>query len=305
MFETINLNALVWPKYILNPNYGIHYGRGRGPFVDAVANGFGLFVCAAACGVATRNWSRPRARSLAAVIGVLCFVGTFLTLQRSIWIGVAVGTLVTLLAVRRLRRYFIPTTLLLAIGIVGALVLIPGLAGKVQGRANQVGPIYDRKNLLTAGFNMLKTRPLTGFGWDRFQSDSLLYFQQNQNYPLTATKNGVHNFLLLYAVELGLPGLTLWALGVLLGVGGAMVSRGPPDLGPWRVALLALFLMFIVVANAVPPTLFSNLSLWLFAGVAFSGRYAMSARPTDARSHMGTAALQTVPALPPNRAAAP
>ena len=48
-------------EYILSPTYGIHQGRGRGPFADAVANGFGLYVCALASCVAVAQW-RGRAR---------------------------------------------------------------------------------------------------------------------------------------------------------------------------------------------------------------------------------------------------
>src|SRR5205085_1804298 len=44
LFETVHLNALVFPRYILNPNIGTHFGRGRGPFVEAVTNGTALFV---------------------------------------------------------------------------------------------------------------------------------------------------------------------------------------------------------------------------------------------------------------------
>ena len=65
LFEMIHLNALVFPRYILNPNYGIHYGHGRGPFVEADANGFACFVCAAACGIAVASWSGRWTRILA------------------------------------------------------------------------------------------------------------------------------------------------------------------------------------------------------------------------------------------------
>ncbi len=273
-FETVHLNALIYPRYILNPHYGIHFGRGRGPFVEAVANGFALFVCATACGVAIATWSRRWARLLAALVGLLCLVGSFLSLERSVWIGVGAACIITMLAIRRLRPYFVPVAAVLGIGVVAALTMIPGLSASVSERANLVGTIYDRENLTVAAINMIKARPLTGFGWQRFQDDSLLYFRQNQNFPLTATKVDVHNFFLSYAVELGLPGLALWAFGLLMGVGSALLTRGPPDLGPWRVALLGTLISFAVVSNSVPPSLFPNLSLWLLAGVAFSGRYA-------------------------------
>lgn len=274
LFEMTHLNALVWPRYILNPQYGIHYGRGRGVFVDAVANGFALFVCATACGVAVATWSSGWARTLAALIALLCFVGSFLSLERSVWIGAAAATIAMMLSARELRRYLVPVVVVGALAILAALAYIPGLRSAASTRANEVGTIYDRENLTVAALNMIEARPLTGFGWQRFQDDSLLYFRQSQDYPLTATANGVHNFLLSYAVDLGLPGLALWLAGVMAGVGSALLTRGPPDLRPWRIALVGVVVIFAVVSDSVPPSLFPNLSLWLFAAVAFSGRYA-------------------------------
>ena len=67
--------------------------------------------------------------------------------------------------------------------------------------------------------------------------------------------------------------MTLWILGVLFGVGGALATRGPPDLKLWRVGLLAVATAYLVVLNAVPPTAWPNRSLWLLAGVVYSGRY--------------------------------
>jgi hypothetical protein len=78
---------------------------------------------------------------------------------------------------------------------------------------------------------------------------------------------------LTYAVELGLVGMTLWVLGLLFGVGTALATRGPPDLVRWRVGLLAVATAYLVVMNSVPPTAWLNRSIWLFAGVVYSGRY--------------------------------
>ena len=269
----MHVNALVWPRYILNPHYGLHVTRGRGPFADPVTNGFALFVCAAVCGVAIATWSSRSARALAALIGLICLAGSFLSLERSVWLGAAAACTITMLSIRRLRPYVLPTAAVLVIGFVASITSIPGLGSSVSARLSQASSIYDRENLAEAALNMIKARPLTGFGWQRFQDDSLLYFRQSQSFPLTATTFAVHNFLLSYGVDLGLPGLTLWAFGLLAGLSSALRTRGPPDLSPWRVALLATVVMFAVVSNSVPPSLFPNLSLWLLAGVAFSGRY--------------------------------
>jgi putative inorganic carbon (hco3(-)) transporter len=274
IFEMIKLDALVWPKYIVDPNFGIHRGRGRGPFADAVANGLALFTCAAACGIAVATWRDRRARAVAIAVGLLCIAGTFLCLERSVWIGAVLGTTVAMLAIRGLWRYFLPVVAAIAVVIAASLAFLPGLSATVHDRLHNNMTIWDRQNLTRAAVNMLEVKPLFGFGWSRFQSDSADYFEQAFDYPLTATGAGVHNTPLTYAVELGLAGMTLWLLGILLGVGGALSTRGPPDLFPWRVALLAVAMAFLVVANAVPPTAWANRSLWLLAGVVSSGAYA-------------------------------
>ena len=288
LFEMIHLNALVFPRYILNPNYGIHYGRGRGPFVDAVANGFACFICAAACGVAVATWTGLRSRILAGLTGILCLVGAFLSLERSVWIGAVAAIVITVMATRQLRRFAVPLATAIVIAVVAALALIPGFRATVDKRINDSSSTYNRQNLAVAGLNMIKARPLTGFGWGQFESHSLLYFRQSQNYPLTDEyRYGLHNFVLTYAVELGLPGATLWGLGLLLGVGSALLTRGPPDLQYWRAALLAAAVIFVVVADAIPPIGFPNLSLWLLAAVAYSGRYAQPSTSKAAKASAG------------------
>jgi putative inorganic carbon (hco3(-)) transporter len=269
VFEMTHINALVFPRYILNPTYGIHYGKGRGPFVDAVANGFACFVCTVGCAIALYTWRRRGPRWVAAVVAILCIVGTFLSLERSVWIGAVVAIVVTMFVTPRLRRY-VPAGVAIVVVSVGApLLASPALRNLVQARLHDVGPVYDRENLTVAAVNMIKARPITGFGWERFQDVSTDYFRQSQNYPLTATTAGIHNYALFYAVGLGLPGATLWAAGLLVGIGSALLMRGPPELAPWRVGLLAIFVVFVVVSNSVPPTLFQNLALWLWAGVVF------------------------------------
>ena len=279
LFDAVHLDALVFPTYILDPNIGIHFGRGRGPFLDAVANGFALFVCAAACGVAVRNWSRPGAKLIAVFIALVCLAGAFLSLERSVWIGAVAGIIISMATTSWLRPYLLPVLATTAIALGGAFALIPSLDQSVNKRLNQVSSVWDRQNLTVAGLNMFEARPLTGFGWQTFQADSRLYFRRSQNYPLTAVGFGIHNFPLSYLVELGMPGFVLWIAGVVLGVGGALLTRGPPDLAAWRAGLIAVVVMFISVAFSVPPTLFPNLALWLWAGVVFSGRYA-ELRPT-------------------------
>jgi putative inorganic carbon (hco3(-)) transporter len=272
LLEITGPKALVFPSYIVNPAYGIHFGYGRGPFADAVANGFGLYACALACLVAIRLWRNAAWRAFAAAVAVLCLVGTLLTLERSVWISTVLASLALLLAAGSTRRALAPIVLVGALSIVGALTFIPGLSAKVTTRTNDQRTVWDRKNLTRTAVGMIEARPLFGVGWGRYLDTKDAFVKQSPDYPLTATSEPLHNVALTYAVELGLVGATLWALSLLLGVGGALLSRGPPDLQPWRVGLLGLFVFFLIEESFVPPTVFQNLCLWLWAGLVFAGR---------------------------------
>jgi putative inorganic carbon (HCO3(-)) transporter len=276
IFEYVHLDALVWPKYILDPNYGIHAGRGRGPFVEAVTNGYALYVCAVACAVAAWRWRARRSHVIVATaVALISIAGTVMCLERSAWLGAVLGTIVAGAAARDARRFLPVVVATLVVVVAASVVVVPGLRDKVTQRSNDKGTIWDRKNLNRAAFNMIEARPLVGFGWDEFLEHDQDYFQQAADYPLTnVSTTNIHNSALTYAVGLGLIGVLMWLACLLTGVGGALASRGPPDLYPWRIALLAVATSYLVVTNFTPPSVFPNFSLWLFAAVAWSGRYA-------------------------------
>jgi O-antigen ligase len=285
LFEAVHLDALVFPRYINDPTYGIHAGRARGPFVEAVENGTGLFACCVVSLIAVASWRRPGPRALAAAVALLCAVGTIFTLQRSVWLATAVAAAVALVGVRSLRGWIVPAVALSVAAVAVTLAVVPGLNAKVAERRSQQVTLWDRENLSSAALDMVDERPLTGFGFDRFRSDSREHFQQASDHPITAFGERVHNVFLGYAAELGLVGLSLWlgALGAAACV--ALGSRLlPPDVELWRRGLPAFLAYVVVVTNFVPPYAFPNLALWLWLGVVWSGLGRQEARlPVPAR----------------------
>jgi putative inorganic carbon (hco3(-)) transporter len=270
LFQTLHLDALVFPKYILSPDYGIHLDRARGPFAEPVTNGAGLFTCAVAAAVAFSIWRSQVQRILAAGVCGLCLFGTFLTLQRSVWVATVLASAVVIATNRRLRRLALPLLGAAAVMVVGALLLIPNLASHVDQRKNDQGTVWDRENANRAALNMVDKRPLFGFGWGEFDDVGIEYFELSSDYPLSRTV--VHNLFLGLAAELGLVGLTLWVAGFLFGVGGAILTRPPPELRAWRTGLIAIAAFYVVVVNFVPPVVFPNLIIWLWAGIVWAGR---------------------------------
>jgi O-antigen ligase len=278
--EGVGLNRLVLPSYIRNPNIGLHYGRARGPFLESAADGLSLYMCGVAAVLGMRVWQSRGARIACAVVAGLCGLGVIFTLTRAVWVAAVVGTLAAILVSPRTRNLIAPTVIIGVVVVLAVVFFVPGLSSKVQGRAQDQLPVWDRYNTNDAAVRMVEAKPIFGFGWQTFVSKGPAYLRQASSYPLTGAGNEVHNVFLSHAAELGLVGFLLWTLALFSAVGGAIVRRGPPDLAPWRSGLVAIFVAFLVVANLGPLSYaFPNLLLWTWAGIAGADHYL---RPLDA-----------------------
>ena len=299
--EALGIDSLVVPKYILDPTVGIHEGRARGPFTEAVGMGLALFGCGTSALVTVALYRQRWLRAATLAIALLCAVGILLTLTRAIWLGAMLATVVTMLAAPGLRRHLLPTAATAAVIVLGALTLIPGLGERADERRGDQLPVWDRLNTNAAAVNMVGARPLLGVGWDRFDEESATFFRQGDYYPLTGEHAGVHNVFLSRAVELGMLGALLVIAGFVFGVGRAIVTRGPPELAPWRFGLMAIAISWLVAANLGPlPYAFPNLLLWTWAGVVMGGRSEPSAAPPLAQRGKEPAELRSSPAPAPS-----
>jgi O-antigen ligase len=278
LFETIHLKALVFPRYILDPSIGLHSDRARGPFLEAEANGMALYGAAVIAVIAAFRWRKPHpwAAAAAAAVALICAAGTLFSMQRAVWIGAVLATIIAPLVFYQVRRWVLPAVAVVPVIVIVSFALIPGLAAQAGARKDAERPVWDRKNLNAASLRMIEARPLFGFGWEKFRDKSSPYFQQAENYPLTAGRQSLHNAFLSNAVELGLVGTSLWIFALVMTVGAAILTRGPPELEPWRIGLVAYTVMWIVVANFTPlERPFTNILLMTWAGLVFAGRYAV------------------------------
>ena len=289
LFETVGPRALVFPKFILNPDLGIHGDRARGPFLEAEANGIALYFCGAAAVIGTSVWrGRPGLKFAMVAVALLCALGCLFTLSRAVWVAALVATLVAWIGFGHASRGVLKPLAAGAIIIAATFFLIPGFSSKASERFSNQPSLWDRSNLNSAATNMIEAKPLFGFGWARFSSDSQPYFQQAPDIPLTAVGPGpctgntsnatgqwqpactsvAHNSYLSNGAELGLIGLALWIASLSFAVGGAVLRRGPPESLPWRAGLLAVALMWCGVVFFTPlEGPFSPELLWLWAGL--------------------------------------
>jgi O-antigen ligase len=272
--EATHANVLVVPKYILDPQFGIHADRARGPFVEAVGNGLGLFCCAVAAVLAARLWTTPRARAVAWAVAAVCVAGIPVTYTRSVWIGAIAAVVVTMAVTARLRPWLVPALGGVAVAIGIAVLTLPSFGQKLEKRYHEQGPVYVRENTNRAALNIIASNPVAGAGWNRFVPASLDEFRIVGDAPPSAgIGEPAHNVYLSRGAELGLLGGGLWALGLLLGLGGALVRPVAAVLRPWRPAYVAILTCWAVVGMLAPlDYTFPTLLVWVWAGLLAARR---------------------------------
>ncbi len=320
VMEGLHVYRLVLPSYIANPNYGIQFGRARGPILESTGDGFSVFVGAVACAIGLTTWRRPATRVFLVGTIALDVLTLFFTLTRSVWIASVVGSVVGLLMHPRTRRVVLPALMAGAVVVASMLAVSTSLRNHVIGRTESQSPVWDRQNTDLAALKIVSEHPIFGVGWENFVNVSPQYMVQQQGYPITGIGIEVHNVFLSHAAELGIPGLLLW----LLAIGGAArrallpwrardlwatrldAVRAPPRLHPdadpdldvWRLGLLAIGVAFGVIADLAPfSQALPNTLLWLFLGIVASPYTSVLRRPARA-----TADLSTRAPGPPERA---
>jgi O-antigen ligase len=212
-FEHFALHTLVWPKYILDPNVGIQFGRTRGSFASSEGLGMALIVSFlfyafyATCIKRKKlYWPYPMMLVTAGVI--------YTTNQRSVWLSF--GLCLALLAIARtemkqVSRVFIGLVLLgffLGVGTHFSFWASGTLFSKRQETVS-----YRQANDLTT-MAMGMANPIFGVGFDNFKSEWPKYFRpiDGSEIEIRDLTDGNHNTFLGLFAEIGLVGLVPYLL---------------------------------------------------------------------------------------------
>jgi O-antigen ligase len=219
--ESQEITALVFPKYILDPERIEFLGRGRGPFLNPIANGV-FQILSLACGLVMWKNATSRGRLLVVGFCLLMLVGIWATLTRSNWLAAApiVG-----LYVWRYSNWQFRGLCVLAIPfalICGYAMFGDKLNAFKRDKAVSVEDMSEsaelRPFLAIVAQKMVTDRPWMGFGFTQYLKHSSPYHfaAVEVDRPLQKVMKYVqHNTFLAYAVELGLVGLGAFLLVVL------------------------------------------------------------------------------------------
>jgi len=198
-------HALIFPRFILNPDLGIHVDRARGPLLQAVANGVSLIVLGL---VALHSYIRGKMRRTAlAVLLAAVPIAILATLTRAVWLSFAAALLaVALLFWRaRSRRLFL-TISIVAISALALLLSSEQLRSTLDDRLNEEGPIEFRQAVYSGAWEMFLERPLLGWGFHQMQDELPRHVTGYHEKILYA-----HNTYLELLAEQGAVGFGLYA----------------------------------------------------------------------------------------------
>jgi O-antigen ligase len=198
-------HALIFPRFILNPDLGIHVDRARGPLLQAVANGVSLIVLGL---VALHSYIRGKMRRTAlAVLLAAVPIAILATLTRAVWLsfGAALLAVALLFWRARSRRLFLAISIV-AISALALLFSSEQLRLTLDDRLNEEGPIEFRQAVYSGAWEMFLERPLLGWGFHQMQDELPRHVTGYHEKILYA-----HNTYLELLAEQGAVGFGLYA----------------------------------------------------------------------------------------------
>jgi O-antigen ligase len=272
----VGAHALVFPKFILDPNVGYHVDRARGPFLQAVANGVSLNMLALVVFHAYRRGSLRGWKTVAVLASVP--IAILATMTRAVWLSFA-GSLLAILLLSKNRKLRLVFMVLAGLGVTGLAVVMntTQLGGAVDDRLSESAPVEYRKAVYAGGWQMFLDRPITGWGFHQMPAELPRYvdeFHEKVLYP--------HNTYLEVAVENGLLGLSLymWLMWELfqLGRGNICGRSGYADTGFRRLWPIFVAVYWVNAAVVVMSYQFVNGLLFTMAGMLAGQRRRLEAR---------------------------
>lgn len=214
--DHFEIEALVWPKHILDRNVGKSwYGRSRGPFLQPALFGqiLGMYLLVHLFALTRRISNFWKVLILINILGGA--FGLLYTYTRGGWLATAVGV-VTLAILRPQFR-----KLVVVAAVIGVLVGTSGIldTGKdefLEKRLANTGTVENRLGFLANSLRMISDNPLFGVGYFRFPEMRDKY-NKGTEIPFygyirkDASKEvAIHDIYFGRAAEEGLIGLVLF-----------------------------------------------------------------------------------------------
>jgi O-antigen ligase len=283
-FEYADLRQLVFPRYINDPELGIHFDRSRGPFLNSAFNGVGILI-GFISGLHLFQHKTGFAKAFHQAALLLFFPAVFFTLTRSVYVGLLITLIIFLgwykTSFSKWKLISLPLAIVLILGVANSPRLLS--TERREGGVYQVAEVDIRLALLRRSFFMFKEKPFTGVGLAQFSPTSIQsYTGPVSSIEVDARATLQHSHLMGLATELGIPGLLAYIALIILTLRRLMQLAGKlPGTGIMgnnlRVTIFAVWCVYLSNNLFVEPStnIFINVVPFIFAGMA-DGLYTRS-----------------------------
>lgn len=290
IFERLSLDWALIPAAIGDPNQGIHFGRSRGPFLQAAFDG-AVMVMLVPVAMLLLQLPQRRWTVLGITTTLLLCIGTYLTSTRAAMLGLACVLLLGSVLPAPTRRSY--RAILAVLGVAGLLLVLRG--APLVPRLDEPTSSRDRFDLVLATGEMFLAHPVAGVGYgnfDRFQVD---FYNRGRHFGGKAFnerfwEGGSHNTLLTPFAEMGILVGTL-SIGLLLsrllvGLRATVpTSSGKRLRHPILVSGSLMVVAFMIngVLVELRYTATPTLLLWSFAAIVERYRWILGSMPLAER----------------------
>ena len=207
IFEHLNIDKLVFPKYILDEEFGIHFGRARGPFCQAAVNGTALGFAFSALFYFLFNLERGKIWKIySMILLVVSPLALFFTYTRAVWLGAMVSfAIICIFIFKQNQKTFVIIAVIFCVLI---LIIAPHFLDYdtlsfANERMYQEEPINDRLSLYVVYLNMFMSNPIFGVGFMKFKDNAPEYFSNVPGVPFNYTGLSQHDTFSGILAEMG------------------------------------------------------------------------------------------------------
>ena len=269
--------ALVFPRYIADPEIGLHFGRARGPMIHSVS--YGLYLSAGLFAVwLLKDRIHWRYHTVLSAVAIpLMAAAVYFTKTRSVWVGAACGVLLVLFYTLRGRMRVVVVGGLVSAGLMVGIMKMDSIMGlQREGTVSDTRQSADmRKSFAYTSWKMFQDRPLLGFGFGQYAQEKLPYLtDRNVDLQLEQIRTYVHhNTFLAVLTETGLIGLTLFlvVLGCWVKAGWRLLKSENSPLWAQRHGLLMLAVLALafwqMIGHEITFTPIDNSLIYFLAGI--------------------------------------
>ena len=288
--EHLKLWSIVFPRYIANPELGIHWGRARGPFLVSASLGITLVFCFFNNLYLARRLEGP-IKGLMYFANMLMLPAIFFTQTRSVWLAMIICGLMWIVLARGIRsRAGLFFTFVSAAVVIFAIFYADILSRqRTKGGVTDPYPVYARIGLAKITLNVVKSHPITGVGFGHFRDYAASYSQDpTSKYIRFGSRLMEHNNFLSILAETGIIGLTLYLLVLwrIFQHSKRLYYRIPPEADGW-VSRDVGILFWILLADYIIDAMFRETSvdpfnnglLFAFTGIILAIDYLLEYRP--------------------------